>query len=144
MYPSAEPLSSKSKPGLFDSRKYSCRISKKKGVTTKGVEEVKLQQNKKYRLGTDDPTQLRTRRRVSTSNGDQTRTNGQQGSTVYLGLEKNHLLGVVSAWQTLNSKFYCQQLERLKIEIDQKWTELANRRVVVFQQDNAGPHTSVD
>ncbi|GFU49219.1 hypothetical protein TNCV_2675121 [Trichonephila clavipes] len=38
------------------------------------------------------------------SNGGQTRTNGQEGSTVYLvGLERNNLLRVASAWP--NTKF---------------------------------------
>ncbi|GFU19770.1 histone-lysine N-methyltransferase SETMAR [Trichonephila clavipes] len=45
--------------------------------------------------------------------------------------------------QTLNSDLYCQQLDRLKLAIDQKRPELANRRGVVFHQDNARPHTSV-
>ncbi|GFV64644.1 histone-lysine N-methyltransferase SETMAR [Trichonephila clavipes] len=38
---------------------------------------------------------------------------------------------------------YCQQLDRLKLAIDQKRPELANRRGAVFYQDNARPHTSV-
>ncbi|GFV68847.1 hypothetical protein TNCV_1985121 [Trichonephila clavipes] len=42
--------------------------------------------------------------RGSNSNGGQTRTNGKEGSTVYLGgLERNHLLGDASAWP--NTKF---------------------------------------
>ncbi|GFX49138.1 histone-lysine N-methyltransferase SETMAR-like [Trichonephila clavipes] len=45
--------------------------------------------------------------------------------------------------QALNSDLYCQQLDRLKLPIDQKRPELANRRGVVFHQDNARPHTSV-
>ncbi|GFY14794.1 histone-lysine N-methyltransferase SETMAR [Trichonephila clavipes] len=45
--------------------------------------------------------------------------------------------------QTLNSDLYCQQLDRLKLVIDQKWPELANRRFVVSLQDNPRPHTSV-
>ncbi|XP_046820280.1 histone-lysine N-methyltransferase SETMAR-like [Vespa crabro] len=45
--------------------------------------------------------------------------------------------------QTLNSDLYCQQLERLKLTIDQKWPELANRRGVVFHKNNARSHTSV-
>ncbi|GFT68405.1 mariner Mos1 transposase [Trichonephila clavipes] len=45
--------------------------------------------------------------------------------------------------QTQNPDLYCQQLDRLKLAIDQKRPELANRRGVVFHQDNARPHTSV-
>ncbi|GFX92498.1 histone-lysine N-methyltransferase SETMAR [Trichonephila clavipes] len=45
--------------------------------------------------------------------------------------------------QTLNSDFYCQELDRLKLVIDQKQPESANRRGVAFHQDNAKPHTSV-
>ncbi|GFX84056.1 histone-lysine N-methyltransferase SETMAR [Trichonephila clavipes] len=45
--------------------------------------------------------------------------------------------------QTLNSDLYCQQLDRLKLAIDQKRTELANRSGAVFDQDNPRPHTSV-
>ncbi|GFU18146.1 histone-lysine N-methyltransferase SETMAR [Trichonephila clavipes] len=77
----------------------------------------------------------------SHSNGGQIRTNGQEGSTAYLvGLERNHLLGVASAWR--NTKFR-SLLSTLKIAIDQKWPELVNRRAVVFHQDNARSHTSV-
>ncbi|GFX62600.1 histone-lysine N-methyltransferase SETMAR [Trichonephila clavipes] len=36
-----------------------------------------------------------------------------------------------------------QQLDRLKLAIDQKRSELANRRGAEFHQDNARPHTSV-
>ncbi|GFS66707.1 hypothetical protein TNCV_229561 [Trichonephila clavipes] len=45
--------------------------------------------------------------------------------------------------QTLSSDIYCQQLDHLKLAIDQKWPELANRRGVVFHPDNARPYTSV-
>ncbi|GFU82721.1 histone-lysine N-methyltransferase SETMAR [Trichonephila clavipes] len=44
--------------------------------------------------------------------------------------------------QTLNSDLYCQQLDRLKLETDQKWPELADRRGVVFHQDNTRSRTS--
>ncbi|GFX17821.1 histone-lysine N-methyltransferase SETMAR [Trichonephila clavipes] len=45
--------------------------------------------------------------------------------------------------QTLNSDLYCQQQDRFKLAINQKGPELANRRGVVFHQDNARPHTSL-
>ena len=45
--------------------------------------------------------------------------------------------------ETLNSDLYSQQLDRLKLAIDEKWPELANRRGVVFHQENGRPHTSV-
>ncbi|GFV99515.1 mariner Mos1 transposase [Trichonephila clavipes] len=45
--------------------------------------------------------------------------------------------------QTLNSDIYCQQLNPLKLAIDQKRPELANRRGVEFHEDNARTHTSV-
>ncbi|GFT55104.1 histone-lysine N-methyltransferase SETMAR [Trichonephila clavipes] len=38
---------------------------------------------------------------------------------------------------------YCQRLNRLKLAIDQKRPELANRKGVVFHQDNVRPHTFV-
>ncbi|GFX03751.1 histone-lysine N-methyltransferase SETMAR [Trichonephila clavipes] len=46
--------------------------------------------------------------------------------------------------QTLNLDPYCKQLDRLKLAIDQKWPELANRRGVVFHQDNTRLPTSVE
>ncbi|GFX35376.1 histone-lysine N-methyltransferase SETMAR [Trichonephila clavipes] len=45
--------------------------------------------------------------------------------------------------QTLNSDIYCQQLDRLKLVTGKKRPALANRRGVVFIQDNARPHMSV-
>ncbi|GFY10769.1 putative DD34D transposase [Trichonephila clavipes] len=45
--------------------------------------------------------------------------------------------------QTLNSDIYCQQLDRLKLAVDQKWPKLANRRGVVLHHYNARPHTSL-
>ncbi|GFT26677.1 histone-lysine N-methyltransferase SETMAR [Trichonephila clavipes] len=44
---------------------------------------------------------------------------------------------------TLISDLYCRKLDRLKLAIDQKRPEWANRRGVVFHQDNARPHTFV-
>ncbi|GFV91361.1 histone-lysine N-methyltransferase SETMAR [Trichonephila clavipes] len=50
----------------------------------------------------------------------------------------------VQFWfRQFRSDLYCQQLDRLKLAIDQKWPESANRRGAVFHQDNARPHTSV-
>ncbi|GFV47221.1 histone-lysine N-methyltransferase SETMAR [Trichonephila clavipes] len=51
--------------------------------------------------------------------------------------------GLLPYGQTLNSDLYCQQLNHLKLAIDQKRPELANRRCVVFHQNNTRPHTSV-
>ncbi|GFW48488.1 histone-lysine N-methyltransferase SETMAR [Trichonephila clavipes] len=45
-----------------------------------------------------------------------------------------------SAVEQLKRYIYCQQLDRLKLA---KWPEFANRRGVVFHQDNASRHTSV-
>ncbi|GFS90164.1 histone-lysine N-methyltransferase SETMAR [Trichonephila clavipes] len=45
--------------------------------------------------------------------------------------------------QNLNSDLYCQQLDCLKLAVDQKWPELAIRRSVMLHQDNARPNTSV-
>ncbi|XP_023230347.1 histone-lysine N-methyltransferase SETMAR-like [Centruroides sculpturatus] len=45
--------------------------------------------------------------------------------------------------QTINSEKYCSQLSELKRAIDQKRPELANRKGIVFHQDNARPHVSL-
>ncbi|GFV13452.1 camar1 transposase [Trichonephila clavipes] len=55
----------------------------------------------------------------------------------------NHLLCVASVWPNTNSDIYCQHMDRLNLAVDQKRPELANRRGVVFHQNNAKPHTSV-
>jgi len=49
---------------------------------------------------------------------------------------------LLSSNQTINSEFYCEQLQRLQQAIERKWSELINRRGVVFHHDNARPHTS--
>ncbi|XP_078032630.1 histone-lysine N-methyltransferase SETMAR-like [Augochlora pura] len=46
---------------------------------------------------------------------------------------------LLSYGQTLNADLCCQQLDRLRLAIDQKWPELANRRGVVCHQDNVRP-----
>ncbi|XP_053995669.1 uncharacterized protein LOC128885597 [Hylaeus anthracinus] len=45
--------------------------------------------------------------------------------------------------RTINSDTYCAQLDRLKTAIDEKRPELANRKGIVFQHDNARPHVSI-
>ncbi|GFU30261.1 mariner Mos1 transposase [Trichonephila clavipes] len=54
-----------------------------------------------------------------------------------------HVWELLPHGQTLNSDIYCQQLDRLKLAIDQKLPELSNRRGVVFHQDNLSTYTSV-
>ncbi|GFX22397.1 histone-lysine N-methyltransferase SETMAR-like [Trichonephila clavipes] len=49
---------------------------------------------------------------------------------------------VQSRFRRFCSDLYCQQLDHLKLAIDQKRPELANRSVV-FHQNNAKPHTSI-
>ncbi|GFV59588.1 hypothetical protein TNCV_4259811 [Trichonephila clavipes] len=46
-------------------------------------------------------------------------------------------------FRRFRSEFYCQQLERLNLAIDQKWQELANRRGGVFHQNTARPRPFV-
>ncbi|KAL0852079.1 hypothetical protein ABMA28_000324 [Loxostege sticticalis] len=45
--------------------------------------------------------------------------------------------------RTIDSELYCEQLMRLKQEVERKRPELINRRGVVFHNDNARPHTSL-
>ncbi|CAK9833044.1 Histone-lysine N-methyltransferase SETMAR [Anthophora retusa] len=45
--------------------------------------------------------------------------------------------------ETINSEKYCSQLDELKTAIEQKRPELANRKGVMFHQDNARPHVSL-
>ncbi|XP_047370017.1 histone-lysine N-methyltransferase SETMAR-like [Vespa velutina] len=44
---------------------------------------------------------------------------------------------------TINSEVYCHQLDKLNDALQQKRTELINRKGVVFHQDNARSHTSL-
>jgi len=39
--------------------------------------------------------------------------------------------------QTIDSNLYCQQLEKLCQAIERKWSELINRKGIVFYHDNA-------
>lgn len=45
--------------------------------------------------------------------------------------------------KTINSDFYCEQLDRLNQKIQKKRPELFNRKGIVFHQDNARPHTAL-
>lgn len=45
--------------------------------------------------------------------------------------------------QTVDSEVYCRQLEDLRAAVASKRPELANRNGVVFQHDNAKPHSSL-
>ncbi|GFY26832.1 histone-lysine N-methyltransferase SETMAR-like [Trichonephila clavipes] len=45
--------------------------------------------------------------------------------------------------QTLNPDLYCQQLNHLKLAIDQKWLELTKKRGVVFHQDSVRSRMSL-
>ncbi|XP_065658153.1 histone-lysine N-methyltransferase SETMAR-like [Hydra vulgaris] len=44
--------------------------------------------------------------------------------------------------QTITAKIYSAQLDRGLVALHQKQAALANRKCVVFHQDNARPHTS--
>ncbi|GFS48091.1 histone-lysine N-methyltransferase SETMAR [Trichonephila clavipes] len=44
---------------------------------------------------------------------------------------------------TINSEVYCHQLDKLNDALQQKRSEVINRKGVVFHQDNARPHTSL-
>jgi len=44
---------------------------------------------------------------------------------------------------TINSKFYCSQLDRLQEATKEKRPELINRKGGVFHYDNVRPHTSL-
>ncbi|GBP31732.1 Histone-lysine N-methyltransferase SETMAR [Eumeta japonica] len=45
--------------------------------------------------------------------------------------------------KTIVSNLYCQQLMRIKQEVEKKWPERINRKGVVFHYDNARPHISL-
>ena len=52
-------------------------------------------------------------------------------------------LWAVIVQSNINSKLYCEQLQRLQQAIERKGPELINRRGVIFHHDNARPHTSL-
>ncbi|GFX67218.1 histone-lysine N-methyltransferase SETMAR [Trichonephila clavipes] len=67
-------------------------------------------------------------------------------STVYdhlKGLGLSSKLNLLPDNTTINSEVYCHQLDKLNDALQQKMSELINRKCVVFHQDNARPHTSL-
>ncbi|GFX23969.1 histone-lysine N-methyltransferase SETMAR [Trichonephila clavipes] len=52
-------------------------------------------------------------------------------------------LPLLPAITTINSEVYCHQLDKLNDALQQKRSELINRKGVVFHQDNARHHTSL-
>jgi hypothetical protein len=42
----------------------------------------------------------------------------------------------------INAEVYSQQLEKMYTVLLEKYPELVNRKRVLLQQDNAGPHTA--
>ncbi|GFU16048.1 histone-lysine N-methyltransferase SETMAR [Trichonephila clavipes] len=67
-------------------------------------------------------------------------------STVYdhlKGLGLSSKLDLLPDNTTINSEVYCHQLDKLNDALQQKRSELINRKGVVFHQDNARPHTSL-
>ncbi|GFV49897.1 histone-lysine N-methyltransferase SETMAR [Trichonephila clavipes] len=67
-------------------------------------------------------------------------------STVYdhlKGLGLSSKLDLLPDNTTINSEVYCHQLDKLNDALQQKKSELINRKGVVFHQDNARPHISL-
>ncbi|GFY32719.1 mariner Mos1 transposase [Trichonephila clavipes] len=69
-------------------------------------------------------------------------------STVYDHLKGLGLSSKLDVWllpdnTTINSEVYCHQLDKLNDALQQKSSELINRKGIVFHQDNARPHTSL-
>ena len=60
-----------------------------------------------------------------------------------VGLERDPYYEFLSNNEMINSEKYCSQLDELKTAIEQKRPEIANRKGVVFYQDNARPHVSL-
>ena len=49
---------------------------------------------------------------------------------------------LVPEGRAMNSELYCEQLGRIYTVLKEKYAALVNRNHVLFQQDNARPHTS--
>ncbi|GFV91988.1 histone-lysine N-methyltransferase SETMAR [Trichonephila clavipes] len=67
-------------------------------------------------------------------------------STVYdhlKGLGLSSKLDLLPDNTTINSEVYCHQLDKLNDVLQQKRSELINRKGAVFHQDNARPETSL-
>ena len=45
--------------------------------------------------------------------------------------------------QTINSNKDCSQLDQQRAALDEKHSELVNKKHIIFHQDNARPHVSL-
>ncbi|XP_046836319.1 histone-lysine N-methyltransferase SETMAR-like [Vespa crabro] len=57
--------------------------------------------------------------------------------------ELNRFFEILPDNTTINSEVYCHQLDKLNDALQQKRSELINRKRVMFLEDNARPHTSL-
>ncbi|GFY23755.1 mariner Mos1 transposase [Trichonephila clavipes] len=64
-------------------------------------------------------------------------------TTHEIGLRNRFFLELLPDNTTINSEVYCHQLDKQNDALQQKRSELINRKDVVFHQDNARPHTSL-
>ena len=69
-------------------------------------------------------------------------SSSKEGDVVYMvGLEEGPLLWAPLEEQRINSNRYCSQLDQLKAALDEKHSELVNRKCIIFHQDR--PHVSL-
>ena len=60
-----------------------------------------------------------------------------------MGLERCGIFKLLPRNQTINSDVYRRQLNRLNPAVNEKRSELVNRKGLIFHHDNATPHTSL-
>ena len=60
-----------------------------------------------------------------------------------MGLKRCGSFELLPRNQTINSDFYCRQLNKLNAAVKEKQPELVNRKGVIFHHHNATPHTSL-